>query len=364
MVDINSQYKPIDLTKSRSVPVNLKTNIRVYSVIDKEYHEYFTEFTYDADDTEYMHTGELTAPYSNDLMGYWAPISTECIIYGSNDNNEKIIFVGRSRGIKQQGYSCVVSLQGFGWKFQEVISAELAQELTGLSCDVVLEIILELLKIPSYTMDEKTKFFLQQYALNDNGEVVKGTEKAERIPDLLDRIGSYSPLMNKQTISEKLKESKSGNIKDINYTLQYTSPTPVMKKLQQSSTADSTVVAQNNTNTDTGTASSTTVAPNVGLTDKCPSIKFDKNDDRVKIDAALCTISKYVTGKLNNTNTSDNQALTNAINRIKWFHDKYGKKAYTGSSGVQAWLNTILRGSKYDRNAQKSYLKKQGLPWY
>jgi len=355
----------IDLGKTEDTSQQFKTKLKVHTIVDNKWHTYFTSFSFDSEATEYMATAELKAPYSNDLMEYWAPISTECVVYGANKGKYKILYVGRVREIKQDGYSVVISLQSYGWKFEQTISAELAEELVGLSCDVVFKIILDLLKIPSYTLDEKTEFFLQQYALDENGEVVKGNETMERIPDLINRIGNYYPTMTKNAVAEKLKEDKTGNIKNINYTLQYEEPTPTMKKLKNESTADPETVAQNSSSTTTTTtASQTTVPGDAGLRNICgASIYHDKNDNRVKVDGALCTISRYCAGKLNQNNATDKQALINAIDRLKYFYNTHGKVAYNKS--VQPWLNTVTQAGKgkYDMSAQRKYLISQGLPW-
>lgn len=344
--------------------LNFKSVISVHTELDDKWHNYFSSFSFDAQDTEFMSTAELVAPYANELMGYWQPIVTEVSVYGANHDKNKLIYVGRVREVKQDGYNLVISLQNYGWKFEQTCPPDLATELTGVSCDVVLEMIMEVLKIESWTMDPKTKYFLQQYAFDQNGEIVKGNDTLENIPDLIERIGEYTPIMTKDTIDEKLKEDKKGNLKNINYTMKYTEPTPVMKKLKEKSTADPNIVQAANTYADSQLGQATTGSITAGANTmaksqfNCNDINHDKQDNRVKIDAALCTIKKYVHGKVD-SNSAD---LTNAINRIRWFHKAYGASVYRSS--VQPWLNTILNGSSYDKSKQKSFLNNKGLHWY
>ena len=53
------------------------------------------------------------------------------------------------------------------------------------------------------------------------------------MPNLLNRLKKSNPnvAINKWTVYNKFKESKEGNIKNINYTLRYEKPTPQMKKI-------------------------------------------------------------------------------------------------------------------------------------
>ena len=53
------------------------------------------------------------------------------------------------------------------------------------------------------------------------------------MPDLLERLKKSDPskLVSKDTLNDKLREKYLHNIKDINYTLKYEEPTPVMKEI-------------------------------------------------------------------------------------------------------------------------------------
>jgi hypothetical protein len=354
-----SVWDGIDLNDKKSYSQEFKTKIKVYTVIDKKWHDYFYEFSYDAEDTEYMHTARLKAPYSNELMEYWTPISTEVAVYGANRGEMKLLYVGRGREIKQEGYSTVINLQSYGWKFEQLISPRLAQEFVGISCDIVLKMILKALKLKSYTFDEKTKWFLQQFALNENGDVVRGTEELKRIPDIYKRISGYTPVVTKDTINQKLKEDKRGNLADINYTLRWEDAIPTINPLSKQSTADPNIVAMSTPIT-TGASSptSTPTSTSYGLVNDCNNINHDKSDNRVKVNGALCVLQKYSAGR---SMPHLDKALVNAIDRLNWFW----KENYSGNSNsiLRTWINTVLNSAKNAeaKRLQVIYLRNQGL---
>ena len=80
--------------------------VYVYTPQDKQKHSYFHSLSIDKQVEDFMGTAELRAAYDSDLMKYWEPIRNYCIIYGSNQGkaNVKILFIGRVREIKQEGY--------------------------------------------------------------------------------------------------------------------------------------------------------------------------------------------------------------------------------------------------------------------
>ncbi|MBQ4009235.1 MAG: hypothetical protein II604_00860, partial [Bacteroidales bacterium] len=74
---------------------------------------------------------------------------------------------------------------------------------------------------------------LKQVGINQDGNLTNNGEEVEEIPDLIERLKASDPsqLVSKQTLDDKIKESELHNIKDINYTLKYEEPTPIMQEI-------------------------------------------------------------------------------------------------------------------------------------
>ena len=219
----------------KNTPNNV-VSVFVYTPQDKHKHKYFHSLSIDKQVQDFMGTAELRCPFDSDLMQYWEPIRNYCIIYGSNKGaaNAKILFIGRVRGVKQEGYELVIQFQDAYWKFKQVVSQSYAKD-NVLNKDgyTIMRLMLEALKFDSYTITEGAKKRLQQVGMDKDGNLTINKKKLQYMPDLLKRLKYSNPskLLNKDTIASKVKESKQGNVKDINYTLKYEKPTPVMKKI-------------------------------------------------------------------------------------------------------------------------------------
>ena len=220
-----------------------QTVVYVFTPADKNYHRYFHSFSIDKQVEDFMGTCELRCTYDSDLMEYWEPIRGYCVVYGSNHGqaNVKILFVGRVRGVKQEGYEIVVSLQDYGWKFKQMISQSYANDnIIGKDGYTILSLIFKALKIDSYVISPSAKKRLQQIGIDEEGNVTVNKKKIEKMPDLLKRLKASNPkdAINKDTVSNKLKESELHNINHINYTLQYEKPTKVMQKIASQGSND------------------------------------------------------------------------------------------------------------------------------
>lgn len=235
--------------------------VYVYTPQDKQKHKYFHSLSIDKQVEDFMGTAELRCPFDSDLMEYWEPIRNYCIIYGSNkgEANAKILFIGRVRGVKQEGYELVIQFQDPYWKFKQLVTQSYAND-NVLNKDgyTIMRLMFEALKIDSYVISESAKNRLQQVGFDEDGNLTLNKEKIEEMPDLLERLKASDPskLVNKDTIANKLKESKEGNIKNINYTLKYEKPTPVMKKISSEGGASGYSAGNNIYATNYGSSSS------------------------------------------------------------------------------------------------------------
>lgn len=241
---------------------NKTAYVYVYTPQDKQKHKYFHSLSIDKQVEDFMGTAELRCPFDSDLMEYWEPIRNYCIIYGSNQGeaNAKILFIGRVRGVKQEGYELVIQFQDPYWKFKQLVTQSYAND-NVLNKDgyTIMRLMFEALKIDSYVISESAKNRLQQVGFDEDGNLTLNKEKIEEMPDLLERLKASDPskFVNKDTIANKLKESKEGNIKNINYTLKYEKPTPVMKKISSEGAASGGYSAGSNIySTNYGSASS------------------------------------------------------------------------------------------------------------
>lgn len=222
---------------------NKSAYVYVYTPQDKQKHSYFHSLTIDKEVEDFMGTAELKCPFDSDLMEYWEPIRNYCIIYGSNKGmaNAKILFIGRVRGVKQEGYELVIQFQDPYWKFKQLVTQSYANDnVINKDGYTIMRLLLEALKFDSYVISESAKSRLEQVGFDKDGNVTLNKKKIEEMPDLIKRLKKSDPskFVNKETIVNKLMESKAGNIKNINYTLKYEKPTPVMKKIASEGSAN------------------------------------------------------------------------------------------------------------------------------
>lgn len=210
--------------------------VYVYTPQDKQEHRYFHSLSIDKQVEDFMGTAELRCAYDSDIMKYWEPIRNYCIIYGSNQGkaNVKILFIGRVREIKQEGYELVITFQDYGWKFKQPVTQSYANDnVINKDGYTIMKLMFYALKIDSWVVSPVAKKRLQQVGYDKDGNLTLNKKKLEYMPDLLKRLKKSDPnkSINKWTVYNKIKESKEGNVKNINYTLRYEKPTPVMKKI-------------------------------------------------------------------------------------------------------------------------------------
>lgn len=215
-----------------------KSSVSVYTPYDGQYHTYWTSMNIDVNVTDFLQTCELTAPYSPDLMEYWTPITAYCRVYGRNKGEEKLLFIGRVRELYQSGYEFRMVLQSATWKLKQNATTSFVEDnVKGKDGYVIIKLILEALKFDSYYISPNAEKILRTVGIDENGELVKAGETVEEAPDLLEYLKTSDPMgsITKDTLSNKLKESKVGNEKNINYTLKYEEPTEVMKQIAATS---------------------------------------------------------------------------------------------------------------------------------
>lgn len=225
---------------------NFKVKVKAWTQVDNKTHTYFHSLSIDVNVEDFMGTAELKCPYDSDLMSYWEPIRQTVVIYGANRGDYKILFIGRVRGVKQDGYELVIEFQNYAWKFKQLVSQSYAKDnVFNKDGYTILRLMFEALKIDSWVISPSAKYRLKQVGINDDGNLTVNGKEIEEIPDLFKRIKSSNPskVVNKDTLNNKLREKYLHNIKHINYTLKYEKPTPVMKKIasQGSYTAGSNV---------------------------------------------------------------------------------------------------------------------------
>lgn len=215
-----------------------KSSVSVYTPYDGQYHTYWTSMSIDVNVTDFLQTCELTAPYSPDLMEYWTPITAYCRVYGRNKGEEKLLFIGRVRELYQSGYEFKMVLQSATWKLKQNATTSFVEDnVKGKDGYVIIKLILEALKFDSYYISPNAEKILRTVGIDENGELVKAGETVEEAPDLLEYLKTSDPMgsITKDTLSNKLKESKVGNEENINYTLKYEEPTEVMKQIAATS---------------------------------------------------------------------------------------------------------------------------------
>lgn len=260
---------------------NFKAQVYVYTPLDKQYHRYWTSMNIDVQVQDFMGTCELHAPYDSDLMAYWQPIAQICIVYGSNNGPAKVLFVGRVREVKQDGYECVVTLQNYGWKFQQDAPAKFVEDnVTNKDGYTILLNIFEVLKIEGYTISENAKKRLKEVGINSDGNLTLNGKEIEEMPDLLDRLqelnkADMTTIMGKKVITEKEREDQVSwsDVYNLNYTLRYSEPTAVMTQLNNSSNYSAGGTVYSNNYGSAGTSSSSTTPSSSSTPSSTPAKK-------------------------------------------------------------------------------------------
>ena len=229
--------KNITLGKTDTTPwtsPNFKVKVKAWTSTDKKTHTYFHSLSIDVNVEDFMGTAELKCPYDSDLMKYWEPIRQTVVIYGANRGDYKILFIGRVRGVKQDGYELVIEFQNYGWKFKQLVTQSYANDnVINKDGFTIMRLMFEALKIDSYVISTSAKNRLKEVGVDSDGNVTMNGKELEKMPDLLKRLQKSDPskLVNKSSLNNKLREKYLHNIKNINYTLKYEKPTKVMKKI-------------------------------------------------------------------------------------------------------------------------------------
>ena len=348
---------------------NFKTQVYTYTPLDKQYHRYWTSMNIDVQVQDFMGTCELHAPYDSDLMAYWQPIAQLCIVYGSNNGPAKVLFVGRVREVKQDGYECVVTLQNYGWKFQQDAPAKFVEDNVknkdGLT---ILKNIFEVLKITGYTISENAAQRLKEVGINSDGNLTLNGKEIEEMPDLLDRLkdlgkADMTKIMGKQVITEKEKEEQLNwkDIYNLNYTLRYSEPTAAMTQLNNSSNYSAGNTVYNNNYASAGTSASTdTSIPT-------PSQTGTFTSENTKTGSAIWTaIAAVVTNHISVTKGKEDQyirrlykadAKWNNIYKVVHGHKIKGNGMWGTSNGENLAIRTILYIKKNGWDESKAYQK-------
>ena len=359
-------------TKWYTSPV-MKSQVYVYTPLDNQEHKYWTSMNIDVQVQDFMGTCELHAPYDSDLMAYWQPIAQFCIVYGSNNGPAKVLFVGRVREVKQDGYECVVTLQNYGWKFQQDAPAKFVQDnVTNKDGLTIIKNIFEVLRITGYTISENAAKRLKEVGINEDGNLTLNGEEVTEMPDLLERLkkldkSDMTKIMGKNVITEKTKEDVINwkDVYNLNYTLRYSEPTAVMTKLNNSSNykAGNTVYQNNYASTPSSTSSSQTAqqSPSGGQT-------FTSTNTRTGSDVwnAIATIvNKHVTvskGKedqfIRRLYKAD--AKWDNIYKVLKGHKIFGNGMWKSTNGLNLATRTILYIKQTDHQgwtAEKAYQK-------
>ena len=350
---------------------NFKAQVYVYTPLDKQYHRYWTSMNIDVQVQDFMGTCELHAPYDSDLMAYWQPIAQICIVYGSNNGPAKVLFVGRVREVKQDGYECVITLQNYGWKFQQDAPAKFVEDnVTNKDGLTILLNIFEVLKIQGYTISENAKQRLKEVGINSDGNLTLNGKEITEMPELLDRLkdlkkADMTRIMGKQVITEKEREDQIswGDVYNLNYTLRYSEPTATMTQLNNSSnyTPGNTVYSNNysaqGTSSTNGSATSS-ATPSSGKQQTFTSTK-------TKTGSTVWTaISTIIWNHITVTKGKEHQftqrlykaeAKWNNIYKIIHGHRIYGKGMWGTSNGENLAIRTILKIKQYGITAEEAY---------
>lgn len=349
---------------------NFKAQVYVYTPLDKQYHRYWTSMNIDVQVQDFMGTCELHAPYDSDLMAYWQPIAQICIVYGSNNGPAKVLFVGRVREVKQDGYECVVTLQNYGWKFQQDAPAKFVEDnVTNKDGLTILLNIFEILKIQGYTISENAQKRLKEVGINSDGNLTLNGKEIEEMPDLLDRLKSLdkadmTTIMGKKVITEKEREDEISwaDVYNLNYTLRYSEPTAVMTQLNNSSnySAGSNVYSTNYSKSGTSSQSSSD--------SKSSSTKTNGVNIWTEISIIVNKHIKVSKGKTKSGEKIVNQYIRRLVNadntwaaiaKITNGHQIVGSGLWskTAASGQNLAIRTILYIKKDKLTAEKAYKK-------
>ena len=172
-----------DNTLSKSP--NHKVKVKAWTQDDDKTHTYFHSLSIDCNVDDFMGTAELKCPYDSDLMEYWEPIRQTVVIYGSNQGDYKILFIGRVRELKQDGYELVITFQNYGWKFKQLVTQSYAND-NVLNKDgyTIMKLMFEALKIDSYVISESAKNRLKEVGINSDGNLTLNGEELKE--DYLD----------------------------------------------------------------------------------------------------------------------------------------------------------------------------------
>lgn len=347
---------------------NFKAQVYVYTPLDKQYHRYWTSMNIDIQVQDFMGTCELHAPYDSDLMAYWQPIAQICIVYGSNNGPAKVLFVGRVREVKQDGYECVVTLQNYGWKFQQDAPAKFVEDnVTNKDGLTILLNIFEVLKIKGYTISENAQKRLKEVGINSDGNLTLNGKEIEEMPDLLDRLkdldkADMTTIMGKKVITEKEREDQISwaDVYNLNYTLRYSEPTAVMTQLNNSSnyTAGSNVYNTNyntsGTSSSSSSSSSTTSQKQVNIwTEIATIVNKHITVSKGKTKSGEKIVNQYIRRLVKADNT------WSAIAKITNGHRIVGSGLWSKSatSGQNLAIRTILYIKKNKMTAEEAYKK-------
>ncbi len=314
-----------------SASPNFVTKVRVWTNTDRQTHKYFHSLSIDSQVTEFMSTAELKAPFDPKLMEYWEPIRATCVIYGTNKGDTHILFVGRVREVRQDGYELVVQLQNYGWKFEQNASANFVKE-NVLNKDgyTVMRLILEALKIDNWVISPSAKNRLKGIGFDEDGNVTINGKEIEEIPDLIDRIKKMDPsdITNSHTLENKLNEEKLGNLANLNYTLKYEEPTKEMAKIAQGSNYSEGANVYSDVNYSSG-SSSNTGSSSSNTSGQKPTSVTASAADKTSIKAYLKKVfSKYAWTKNNN-----------ALDAMYWFY-----RIWHG--GIDPWAPSVAQAEK------------------
>lgn len=323
---------------------NFKTKVRAWTHLDKQSHTYFHSLSIDVNVEDFMGTAELKCPYDSDLMEYWTPISQDVVIYGSNRGPEKILFIGRVRGVKQDGYELVIEFQNYGWKFKQLVTQSYAND-NVLNKDgyTIMRLMFEALKIDSWVISDAAKKRLKQVGINKDGNLTVNGKEVKEMPDLLKRLKSSDPskYVNKDTLNNKLREKYLHNIDNINYTLKYEKPTPVMKKISSQGSYSSGSNIYSNpygsaSGSSGGSGSSSTNSGSTGAnTTKCYTLDVKKNCPNVY--SSMWTCMQKVSAYNRDCISGIGNCWTEVINYAKGPYRKYYQ------SGVSPCLATMAK---------------------
>lgn len=328
---------------------NFKVKVKAWTQVDDKTHTYFHSLSIDVNVEDFMGTAELKCPYDSDLMAYWEPIRQTVVIYGSNRGDYKILFIGRVRGVKQDGYELVVEFQNYGWKFKQLVSQSYAND-NVLNKDgyTIMRLMFEALKIDSWVISESAKNRLKEVGINSDGNLTLNGEEVKEMPDLLKRLQASDPskLVSKDTLNDKLREKYLHNIDNINYTLKYEEPSPVMKKISSegSYTSGSNVYenAYSSANGNSTTGGGNNSGINMSNSEYSMVNRANANSTGCSAPSTICpdipTTLKDAITVIYLYNRSCYNSIGNACGKIKNFADNY---PYIYSRDVDKCLVTM-----------------------